>query len=353
MNKSSKLRSVRTVAVLCAVVCLFITSISAQQTGTEQVSYIYSLDQNTFSAYDGSKSAIRLFSLHGTELREKGSIPVQEPVTAMIDAPLGYIFATGMSQGGPQSSIKVYRCALDGSAVQLIYERPTERSQVTALVWNDGKLWIDFFESKYFTKLGYLMPGANAGQSWEFREALHIRMGDSFDSLGKTLVVGRAYGDSQGEDGDLLLVEEGKTTLLPSYRGVRSLALFGNPKNPSIAIGDGWHANYGQVAQARLSLLRKRAGEKRYALEVLDRDTNNYSFGRLFAFPLKGKQRIAAVGNSRVEVYTESDGPWGKQNLYTQTISGRPIEAVLIGADERGATFAISDGGLRIARFEG
>jgi hypothetical protein len=237
---------------------------------------------------------------------------------------------------------------------RVAYEYSGERNQVTGLTWNGPKLWINFYESKYFTKVGFLTPKAGANERWELTEVARLRMGDSFDCLGDTLVVGRSYGDQQGEDGDLLLYRKGERQLLPSYRGVRAVALFGSAENPSIVIADGWHANYGQVAQARVSLLRKRPGEERYALELIDRDTVNYGFSRLFVFDLKGTRRIAALGNSSLVVYSETaQGAWKKESLYTQLATGTIMDAAPIRIDGSGALFAISDAGLRTVAYSG
>jgi hypothetical protein len=327
----------------------------AQVPGTESIQAVFSLKSGEVAAYDPTQMKIRTFVEQRGELHEKGSVATDGMLMAVAPSIKGgFVYATGVARADPLSPLRVHLMSEDLKADRVTYEYSGERNQVTGLVWNGPKLWVNFYESKYFTKVGYLTPRAATHERWEFTEVARLRMGDSFDCLGDTLVVGRSYGDQQGEDGDLLLFRKGERQLLPSYRGVRAVKLFGSPENPSIAIADGWHANYGQVAQARVSLLHKRNGEERYALELIDRDTSNYGFSRLFVFDLKGTRRIAALGNSSLVVYSETaQGAWKKESLYTQSAAGMFIDAAPIRIDGSAALFAISDGGLRTVAYNG
>lgn len=344
----------RAVHIIVLVAMFFITvGVSkAQVPGTEGVAYVFSLGENSIGAFDEQQKAIRFFSLESGKLMEGNPLAVDGIVTAMVRIPSGYIFATGSGLAQVASSVQVFKVDKSEKSARLIFKREGERNQVTGLAWVQNRLMLGFFESKYFTKTGYLTPSAAQGAPWQFSEVVALRMGDVFDCQGDALVVGRAYGDSQGEDGDLLLVRNGKPELLPSYRGVRGVRLFGDPDRPSIVIGDGWHANYGQVAQARVSILRKRPGEARYALEIVDRDTANYSFSRFFTVSHRGKQQIVAVGNAGAIAYTDAEGQWIKSTLYTSSGSGRTFDmALLVNRDEE-SFFVVIDGGLRLIRSE-
>ena len=326
----------------------------AQIPGTESVRELYHLDNKFVAAYDASKNSMRILVDNQGVLQEKVEVPTDSTVMAAVALPENSVaYAKGMIRGDATRPIQVHRYNLDSGSDTLLFEYSGERNQVVGLRWNQSKLWIDFFESKYFTTIGYLSPTADKLSKWEFTKVGQLRMGDSFDVLGDTLVVGRSYGDEQGEDGDVLLFQKGSKELLPSYRGVRAVKLFGDSQNPSIVIADGWHANYGQVAQARVSLLRKRVGEDRYALELIDRDHSNYSFGSLFTFRLHGKNRIAALGNASLIVYTETPGKWSKEVIYTKVQPDTLLAGVLVRSDESGAMFAVADGGVRVVSYKG
>jgi len=328
---------------------------NAQVPNSASIQGLFSLENGRIAAYDSADMTIRTFVEEGGALRETTAIRSDGMLMTVVASPGGgFAYATGVTRGDPATPIRIHVVGQDQKSNYVAYEYAGERNQVNGMVWNQSKLWINFFESKYFTKIGYVTPKATAVGPWEFTEAARLRMGDSFDCLGDTLVVGRSYGDQQGEDGDLLLFRNGERQLLPSYRGVRAVKLFGDLNNPSIAIADGWHANYGQVAQARLSLLRKRPREQRYALEIVDRDVGNYSFGKLFVFDSKGRRRIAALGNATLVVYAESpEGKWDKQVIYTQVTAGTILDATTARVDDKGVVFAVSDGGLRVVRYVG
>jgi hypothetical protein len=325
----------------------------AQVAGTESIQAVFSIQNGQIAAYDAASKTIRIFVEERGSVRELSSAPANGVLMALTPLPQGgYAYATGMTRGDSGNPIRVHTVPKDVKSAREVFQYSGERNQATGLVWNQSKLWLGFFESKYFTKVGYLLPGAGASDAWHFTEVAKLRMGDSFDCLGDTLVVGRSYGDQQGEDGDLQLFQKGERQLLPSYRGVRAVKLLGDPTNPSIVIADGWHSNYGQIAQARLSLLRKRQGEHRYALEIIDRDTANYAFSRLFVIELRGRRRIVALGNSTLNLYSEGNaGSWNKEVLYTQAITSTLLDATPVRIDTNGVVFAINDGGLRTVTY--
>lgn len=327
----------------------------AQLAGTESIQGLFPVQNGEVAAYDTLQKSTRMFVEEGGSVREMGKVSIDSELMALAASPQGgYAYATGTTRSDADHPIRVHIVSPNRLADQVAFEYSGERNQVTGLVWNQGKLWIDFFESKYFSKIGYLTPSAKTGVSWRFTEIARLRMGDSFDCLGDTLVVGRSYGDQQGEDGDLLLFRKGVQELLPSYRGVRAVRLFGDPASPTIVIADGWHANYGQVAQARISILRKRAGEGRYALEILDRDGANYGFSRLFVFELRGSRRIAALGNSTLNLYSQTPaGLWTKEVLYTRSNLSAMLDAAPARIGNADTVFVVQDGTLRTIRYQG
>lgn len=176
-----------------------------------------------------------------------------------------------------------------------------------------------------------------------------MRLGDAVDVYGDSVVIGRPYGDVQGQDGDLFLIEKGKETLLPSYRGVRAVALFGEPLAPKIAVGDGWHQNYGQLAQGRLSLLMKDGVTNRYSLTLIDRDSKQYGFSKIVPLVKNGKQHLAALGNKTLVVYGP-DPEWSKVDVYTRASEERPFDFVVATTSGSEVEFLVVDGGIRVVR---
>lgn len=343
--------------LVCALLLCVAQVVCAEEPDTRGVSEVFALGEGRLAAADPSQRTMRLFTVErsGAGLQEQAPIPIDGTLMAVVPLPDNRVaYATGSLDSTSHVPARVFAGPLRGSGTQsLLFEHSGERNQVAGLRWSNSKLWLLFFDSKYFTKVGYLSPAAQATAPWRFTELSRLRMGDSFDHFGDTLVVGRSYGDQQGEDGDLLLYQQGQMQLLPSYRGVRGIKVFGDSNNPSIVVGDGWHSHYGQVAQGRVSLLRRDTSRARYSLEILDRDRNNYSFDSFFTFTLRGVQRIAAVGNASLIVYSETaHGEWRKDVVYTATTPNTVLHAALVRVDQSDVLFAVVDGGIKLIRYD-
>ena len=71
------------------------------------------------------------------------------------------------------------------------------------------------------------------------------------------IYVGRVYGDQPRSDGDLFLYKNGTAAQrIQNFRGIRALAFsdIDEDGNNELMVSDGWHYQYGTMAQARVSL---------------------------------------------------------------------------------------------------
>jgi hypothetical protein len=300
------------------------------------------------AAYDADEKILKFLALRNGTLSETKRFTVPGNVWGVATLPDGYAIATGLGRGDLEAPMRVQWYSKNGKSTVSIFERTGERSQVSYLNFADGKLWITFFDSKYITKTGYFTQNPDA--SWTYKELFSVRLGDSVGVLRDTLVVGRPYGDVQGQDGDLRLYKGEASEELPSYRGVRAVRLFGDAAAPSIAIGDGWHQNYAQFAQGRLSLLQKDPVTGRYALQLLDHDSSQYGFSKIVDFTLDGKTYLAALGNKSLCVYGPS-GTWKKNVLYTRAAEDAMYDVVYLRSENGKAWFVLLDKEVKIVSF--
>lgn len=338
-------------------VSVTLTSVSAQVPGTQGITSVFSTGAHEVAGYDATAKQLVFFTISGQTAQQVATVPVPGQVMGVLTVGDDHIITTGMGRGDLTPPIRVHTIAKSkrtakNPSLELRYERPTERPQVTHLRLCGTTVWLGFFESKYNTVIGALTPpAAGVPGPWSFTQRVAVRMGDSFDCLGESLVVGRSYGDVQGQDGDLLLFEGSERTLLPSYRGVRGVQSIGDATEPMIVVGDGWHPNYGEMAQGRVSLLRKRKGETRFALELLDLDRKNFNFTKFREFTSGGARHLVALGSSQVVVYGDiSAASIRKQVVYTQVGTSHVLDVVVGSVDGTGATLAIADEGLRLVR---
>ena len=308
---------------------------------------VFTLDAS-FAAYSATSRRVDIFNRNVNALK-KASFMVMGQVGALTETPLGIAVATGQGRGDLTAPIRITLYDADGNNPRVVFEQGSERSQVSSLKWVDGKLWATYFESKFITRTGCFLPSTKF--PWAFTELKMMRLGDAVDVLGDSVIIGRPYGDVQGQDGDVRLLNGKEEIELPSYRGVRSVLAFNGPSSPEFVIGDGWHQNYGQNAQARISWLKKDNESGKYALQLLDHDASQYNFSKLKSVVLGGSTCIAALGNKQLIVY----GPrpaWNRSIVYTRANEENYFDFAPLGTDSNGAWIVVLDNGLHLVHFD-
>jgi len=126
------------------------------------------------------------------------------------------------------------------------------RGQATELRAVGGGVFLAHFDDERAVVGGFWTPGG-----LEAPQRAHMGMRQAPLADGRR-VIGRLYGEEPRSDGDLRLVRpDGQEERLPSLRGVRALTVANLDEDDAeeVIVGDGWHAEYGQRAIARLRLL--------------------------------------------------------------------------------------------------
>jgi hypothetical protein len=330
----------------------FLSSAVAQTSKYEGVSVVFGLPDEV-AAFDPQSGKLSILTIARDAFQERASTMVQGNVWQVTASPTQYVVATGMGRTALDAPIRVLSFTKDLKNSREVFSFSSERAEVPFLKWLSAKgaaskVAIAFFESKYMTKIGFLTPAENT--PWRFEEVSSLRMGTAVDVHGDYVVVGRPYGDIQGQDGDLVLFKDGARELLPSYRGVRAVRLVGDPDDPAVFIADGWHQNYGQLAQGRVSLLRKDTKTGKFALQMVDKDDAQYGFSKFVDFMIDGKRYVAALGPKQVVVYGPED-LWKRSVVYSRAQEDSMMDMALVTSDEKRAWFAVVDKGLRLVSF--
>jgi hypothetical protein len=338
--------------ILVVSVCHPLASAAGQVPNTENVTAVFSLPDEV-AAFDAQQGKLTIYTVVGGALQERVSTTVVGNVWQVTASPTQYVIATGMGKNALDAPIRVLSFSRKLEQPRELFSVVSERAEVPFLKWQDAKgapskVWIAFFDSKYTTKIGFFNPTQK--EPWTFNEVSVLRMGTAVDAFGDLVVVGRPYGDIQGQDGDLLLLKDGQRELLPSYRGVRAVRLIGDPHEPSIFVADGWHQNYGQMAQGRVSLLRKDASTGRYALQIVDKDDGQYGFSKFVEFMIDAKRHVAALGPRQVVVYGP-EGVWKRTVVYSREREDSMMDMALVQNDGNRAWIAVVDKGLRLVPF--
>ncbi len=348
-------RVLRSVLVLCFV-CVPVSASAetafdatkSRGVNSPSITTLFAGNAGELIAFDGGRNSLVFYDLHGsTALHERATVTVQGAVSKVSVDREGYLVATGAGINDRNAPIRIYSISSDAKTATLLFEKQSPRAEVTGLKRCGEDIWIDFFNSKYFNSIGYLVSKDDG--TYDFKEQSSIRMGSSFDCLGDMKVVGRSYGDIQGADGDVLLIRNGAQTLLPSYRGVRGVRILGENR---IVIGDGWHSNYGKIAQGRISLLSRETATARFRLEIIAKSDSNYNFTEFNPISYKGGEYLVVLGSKEIGLVSLGDSEGSKQAsftpLYTQKDSKTIMDVVVLKADNKSLTLAVLDGTLTV-----
>ena len=265
--------------------------------------------------------------------------------TLKVDNAERIAVAYGYGRGDLSAPVRIVLYDQNLEHPETIFTAQSERSEVTFFGLVNDKLFINYFTDKYHTKGGYLDHAAGA---WTFTETNTERLGIHLAFDGDIEYIGRPYGDTLESDGDLLRVQGTQTMHLPTFRGVSSVALAQLDDDPEqeILIGDGWHKNYGKLAEPRLSLVDRGTGE--YTVRVIDTAKPQYAILQIIPIMVDEKTHVLARGDLSIGLYDPEDG-WKKQTVYQRTGDKfSPFGMAYLGQAEGQIQLAVLDGGLSL-----
>ncbi len=122
-------------------------------------------------------------------------------------------------------------------------------------------------------------------------------------------------------------------TNIPSFRGARSgiFADIDNDGKKEILLGDGWHQNYGKLAEPRLSIVKFNEKTKQYDLTMISNIKGQISIEKIIPFKIKNTIFVLTSGEKFVELY-EPQNDWKRTRIFENTSSSLDVTyAVLSG----------------------
>ena len=133
------------------------------------------------------------------------------------------------------------------------------------------------------------------------------------------IIAGRLYGDAPKSDGDLQVIRNGQSTIIPSFRGVRALDIqdMNGDGHSDLLVSDGWHYQYASMGRAQLHLYLGPHFTDRRTLAVLD---GQYTINQIHVHP--DKRTIVLQGSSQAFALTQSRFGWQQHTLGTISESG-------------------------------
>jgi len=181
-------------------------------------------------------------SMYDYKLHKKESVPAQGFMWASVSHEENIFIGYGYSREFPTNPLIIMKYDLSLKNPEIVYTSNTTRSQITTLKSTSKGVLLTYFTSKYDTKTLVL----------ETMEIVDQRRMGMYTDYHEGLLVGRPYGNDIGIDGDVTY----NNAHIPSFRGVNALTFIdiNNDGEKEIIIADGWHQNYGQLAEPRLSI---------------------------------------------------------------------------------------------------
>jgi hypothetical protein len=239
-----------------------------------------------------------------------------------------------------KARITIHRLRGKQLVEEVVAEPETTRAEVVAIVPIEKQaMLIGYYDSKFMVTSAIARHGA---QGWQLERVASIRMattyarGDVDGDRKPDLVVGRIYGDDKGLDGDaFVLAPDGSRKLLPTTRGLRSLAIIGG----DVYLGDGWHQNYGEHGRGLLT--RVHHDQTGFHGELVEDTAGQYAVERILPATVDGKQLIVALGSHYVRVFTRDSERWRgltvagpARDIAIGDLDGVPGDEILVVGDK-------------------
>lgn len=287
--------------VFLIIILLFISSGCYQS--SEEISDVDSIEKAGSNLLVQQNNKI---SLYDESLEKQGSARAEGFLWQATSYNNSIIVGYGYSSEKPDSPIKVMRYDMKLENKDLVFKKNTPRNQISTLKSTKKGVLITYFTSKYHTKTILLNT----------MEVLDERRLGMYTDLGNKLLIGRPYGDDIDEEGDVILGNE----TLPSFRGVNAVEFVNISGNSGrdILIADGWHKNYGELAEPRLSLINHT--NRNY--KTIDVQQPQHSIRRINQIG----DHIFTVGNLQATLYTLPD--WNKTIIDNITNKNIEFDAV-------------------------
>lgn len=237
------------------------------------------------------------------------------------DGPRLYV-AWGVGRGHLDAPLTVQAIDPTTGAATPLYTTNGERNEAAHLAISDldrdGAPELDLvrYTSKYMVAPQPIERDGTTQTGQETRMASTWLRAEMDGKRGDETIIGRVYGDARGEPGDLRIITDTTTHMVPTDNGVKALlhATVGGEAT-ALYFADGWVANYGKEAKAQLKRVRIVDGKPE--VETLGGDPQDFTFFELTAIDLDGDgmNEIVAQGGKRVTAFTYADEQWTTRQL--------------------------------------
>jgi hypothetical protein len=221
------------------------------------------------------------------------------------------LVASGATRDFRAAETKIWMITADSS--ELIFQRDSDRNQVADLRIVDGRIWTAIFERSKRVQGGWIEDG-------QFQEVTAGGLSTSQLPINDGIVIGTVYGLAPRSHGELVFQSGEDRRVLPSLRGVRSLAAIdlNSDGAEELLVGDGWHYAYGEQAVGRLLLVE---GPEFSDSRVIAMLNGEYSVRQVEEI----EGRLLVTGTQNVHLLSRDSLGWSDNVLAPISESGNSV----------------------------
>ena len=222
------------------------------------------------------------------------------------------LIGSGFSKDFRNATMSVHELTADGIKELWTFDGP--RNQITDLSVVNDQIYMSTFTQGTTIAGGWM----NTLDEPVFTSNMAMRQRPLPENP-SVVVAGRLYGDAPRSDGDLQVIRNGQSTIIPSHRGVRALEVhdMNGDGHSDLLVSDGWHYQYASMGRAQLHLYLGPHFTDRRTLAVLD---GQYTINKIHVHP--DKHTIVLQGSSQAFALTQSKFGWQQHTLGAISESG-------------------------------
>lgn len=280
----------------------------------------------------GHDDRVWLYTFEGSELKTL-DVPADGVLQAVTigqwQGHRAIFLGFGRGRGRLNVPVQVFVSSGDLSAWQPVFREKSSRSDISFLAYSNDErngpgegILVGFYSSKYLVKTVLVNPNVTKTVHGPQRMAGNVVYWKLSNQPVALKVVGRIYGDSKGEPGDLFLHEDrGGRRQLPISGGVRALitAETRSVGERRLYVSDGWSAAYAKEARAQLKEIRRE--KDTFIVSKIGSSEGEFTFFELWTRDLNGDglDEIVARGNKHLTQFSRTAEGWRAKRLASFT----------------------------------
>lgn len=309
------------------------------------------LNQVLLSSEKNSK--VDLIEYDGKSKTVVASLATTQKLHQAIKIKNKIILAFGSSLTKQSEIIRIVETDLNLKNKKELWTKDTGRNQISLLKNMGDSFYLNYFTDTYNNEL---LKFTTIDKKWENKSIYKKRMSINIDLLNDSeLLVGRPYGDAIGENGNAYLVKNGKEEILDTLRGASAVQFLDidNDKIQELLIADGWHQDYGKIAEARLTLFKYDNKEKKYLPKVILNDTLQFRFETISTYKYKDASYVLAAGNLNLWFFKFlKDGSFTKKLIAKKVDPKDALKGEFLGVKENNLIIAVLNKELSFLKEE-